>query len=149
MEMRGWHSREEKAQCRYTSPPLLFIPNLVPKSSRQVVNPSVKFQLPSSLSADTSSKLFISKINLGICLAPHAPFLSLHLCLGDVKLLRLQSDLQNGLSLAHCRSLSSWALFLFQPTYILCSLGLLVLLLFPEKLLQRPLEYVLWESRKI
>lgn len=37
---------------------------------------------PSSLSSDTSSKLFISKTNLGICLAPHPLFLSLHLSLG-------------------------------------------------------------------
>lgn len=47
--------------------------------------------------------------------APKPLFVSLQYHLGPISLLWLQSDFQNGLSLANCWSLSPWAIFLFSP----------------------------------
>lgn len=106
VELRGWLSREEKTWCRtHLCSPFIHA-NITPEL----------FQLPQSLPSYSSSKLFISKTNLEMCLGPKPTFPVPPTLPGGTNLLQIHNNLQNGLSQANCRSpVSSWDLFLFQP----------------------------------
>lgn len=69
--------------------------------------------------------------------APNPLFVSLQYYLGHINLLWLQNDFQNGLPWQTARARILETHFFSAPSYLLCSLGLLVLLLFSEKPLQK------------
>lgn len=84
--------------------------------------------------------------------APNPLFLSLQPCLGVPIFFKFTITFRMAFPrpTAGARSVLG-TYFCFSPTYILCSLGLLVLLVVPRKtpMERRPPEYVLWEPRKI